>query len=70
MKKMVAIGLLGPVLDQGAGRKRWERWRPTVAVCQHEDLLIGRFGSSTRGDTAALWRRSWKISGMSHPRPR
>jgi transcriptional regulatory protein RtcR len=43
MKKMVAIGLLGPVLDQGAGRKRWERWRPTVAVCQHEDLLIGRF---------------------------
>jgi transcriptional regulatory protein RtcR len=40
---MVSIGLLGPVLDQGGGRKRWERWRPTVAVCQHDDLLIKRF---------------------------
>ncbi len=43
MKETVVIGLLGPVLDQGTGNKRWERWRPTVALCQHEDLLIGRF---------------------------
>jgi transcriptional regulatory protein RtcR len=43
MKRKVAIGLLGPVLDQGTGNKRWERWRPTVALCQHEDLLIDRF---------------------------
>src|SRR5687767_8579083 len=39
----VAIGLLGPVLDSGKGVERWERWRPTVALCQHEDLLISRF---------------------------
>jgi len=43
MKQMVVIGLLGPVLDQGGKNKRWEHWRPTVAVCQHEDLLIKRF---------------------------
>ncbi len=43
MKKMVAIGLLGPVLDNRKGAKRWERWRPSVALCQHEDLLIDRF---------------------------
>lgn len=43
MKNMVAIGLLGPILDQGGGRKRWERWRPSVSVCQHEDLLIRRY---------------------------
>lgn len=44
MKKTVAIGLLGPVLDYfGKGPRRWERWRPSVALCQHEDLLIDRF---------------------------
>jgi transcriptional regulatory protein RtcR len=43
MKSTVTIGLLGPVLDQGTGGKRWERWRPSVAICQHEDLLIKRF---------------------------
>ena len=42
-KRNVVIGLLGPVLDQGKGPDRWERWRPSVAVCQHEDLLISRF---------------------------
>ncbi len=43
MKKTIAIGLLGPVLDEGFSVKRWERWRPTVALCQHEDLLVHRF---------------------------
>jgi transcriptional regulatory protein RtcR len=43
MKNIVTIGLLGPILDHSGGHKRWERWRPTVAVCQHEDLLIKRF---------------------------
>ena len=38
----VAIGLLGTVLDGGQGPKRWERWRPTVALCQQEDLQIDR----------------------------
>ena len=42
-KPTVLIGLLGPVLDGGHGHLRWERWRPTVAVCQQEDLLIDRF---------------------------
>jgi transcriptional regulatory protein RtcR len=42
-RKNVAIGLLGATLDSGKGPERWERWRPTVAVCQHEDLLIHRF---------------------------
>lgn len=42
-KKQVAIGLLGPSLDNGFGADRWERWRPTVSVCQHDDLLVDRF---------------------------
>jgi len=39
----VVIGLLGTTIDRRAGVKRWEGWRPSVAVCQHDDLLIDRF---------------------------
>ncbi|MBL8151581.1 MAG: sigma 54-interacting transcriptional regulator [Blastocatellia bacterium] len=38
----VVIGLLGPTLDSGKGAERWERWRPTVALCRHENFLIKR----------------------------
>ncbi len=38
----VVFSLLGPNLDQGRGPSRWERWRPTVALCQHDDLLLHR----------------------------
>lgn len=37
------FGLLGAKLDSGRGEDRWQRWRPTVALCQHEDLLINRY---------------------------
>jgi len=37
----VVIGLLGATLDRG-GPKRWERWRPTVDVCRHEDFVVDR----------------------------
>ncbi|MBH25155.1 MAG: transcriptional regulator [Myxococcales bacterium] len=39
----VLLGLLGTTLDRGQEITRWERWRPTVALFQHEDLLIDRF---------------------------
>lgn len=41
-RKRVVIGLLGPTLDAGKGQGRWKRWRPTVALCQHEGLRIDR----------------------------
>lgn len=41
--KTVAFSLLGISLDnRGKGKKRWERWRPTVSLCQQDDLLIDR----------------------------
>ena len=40
--KTVTIGFLGSQLDSGAGPGRWEKWRPTVSICQHEDLVIDR----------------------------
>ena len=43
MRKLVVIGFLGTQLDYaGHGSARWERWRPTVALCQQEDLLVHR----------------------------
>ena len=34
--------MLGSTLDQGVDIKRWDRWRPTVAMCRHPDLSIAR----------------------------
>ena len=42
-KRTVVIGFLGATLDSGSGQDRWERWRPSVALCRQEDLLIHRF---------------------------
>ena len=42
-KGTVVIGLLGATLDVGRGPKRWERWRPTVSVCQQADWHVDRF---------------------------
>jgi transcriptional regulatory protein RtcR len=41
--KNIVIGLLGPTLDRGHNADRWTRWRPSVSLCQHEDLLVDRF---------------------------
>ena len=43
MKPTVALGFFGSTLDAGLSEKRWEKWRPSVALCRHEDLLIDRF---------------------------
>src|SRR5579859_6115664 len=42
-KVCVVIGMLGATLDSGSGAERWERWRPTVSICQQETLLVNRF---------------------------
>ncbi len=43
MKRLVVFGQLGTNLDRARSDRRWEVWRPTVAICQQEDLLIDRF---------------------------
>lgn len=42
-KNLIVLGMLGTTLDAGTGPQRWESWRPTVALCSHEDLLVRRF---------------------------
>jgi transcriptional regulatory protein RtcR len=41
-RKTVVIGFLGTQLDSGLGAGRWEKWRPTVSLVQHEDTLVAR----------------------------
>ncbi|MDR2690065.1 MAG: RNA repair transcriptional activator RtcR [Azoarcus sp.] len=46
MKKNVVFGFLGTKLDAmgglGHNPKRWEKWRPTVGLCQQPGLSVGR----------------------------
>ncbi|TBL65415.1 RNA repair transcriptional activator RtcR [Hafnia paralvei] len=43
MKRRVVIGVLGTVLDKrGKRANRWNKWRPTVGLCQQPDLPIDR----------------------------
>ncbi|MEQ8763578.1 MAG: RNA repair transcriptional activator RtcR [Planctomycetota bacterium] len=50
MRRTVAIGLLGVQKDAGGDESRWNRWRPTISLCQHEDLLIDRLELLVQAD--------------------
>lgn len=41
-RRRVVFGFLGTTMDAGKLEARWERWRPTVALCQHEDFVVDR----------------------------
>jgi transcriptional regulatory protein RtcR len=41
-KRTVVIGFLGSQLDSGRGAGRWQKWRPTVSLAMHEDMLVDR----------------------------
>ncbi len=40
-KGYTVVSFLGAQLDRGSG-DRWGSWRPNVAMCQHDDLLVSR----------------------------
>lgn len=56
-KRRVVIGFIGTTMDAGKLDSRWERWRPTVALCQHEDMLVDRLELIHDTHSAALARR-------------
>lgn len=44
MRTNVVIGFLGSTLDASKfGPTRWNKWRPSVGLCMHEDLRVDRF---------------------------
>jgi transcriptional regulatory protein RtcR len=65
-KKLVVIGLLGTQLDRGTGPQRWETWRPTVSLFQHDDLLVSRLDLlHDRKATATAETVAEDIAGVS-----
>ncbi|MGB3110937.1 MAG: RNA repair transcriptional activator RtcR [Psychrobacter alimentarius] len=38
--KTAIIGFLGTTLDNGFSSNRWQRWRPTVSLGLHDELLV------------------------------
>ena len=50
----VLIGILGVKLDGGTLPERWDRWRPTVSLFQHEELLFDRLELLTERQFHAL----------------
>lgn len=53
-KKTVVLGFIGTKLDNGKGANRWERWRPSVALAQHDDVVVDRFDLLYSGPHQAL----------------
>jgi transcriptional regulatory protein RtcR len=41
-RRTVVFSALGTSLDNAKGETRWERWRPNVALCQRDDLVVDR----------------------------
>jgi transcriptional regulatory protein RtcR len=53
-KRTVVIGFVGTQLDSGKGSGRWERWRPTVALTQQDDVIIDRIELLYNGHVESL----------------
>lgn len=64
-RRTVAFGLVGLQLDRRG--KSWDRWRPSVAICQHEDLLIDRFELFYELESAELAERVRSDIGLVSP---
>lgn len=44
MRPTIVLGFVGSTLDASKfGPTRWNKWRPTVSLCMHEDLRVDRF---------------------------
>ncbi|MDR1534971.1 MAG: RNA repair transcriptional activator RtcR [Planctomycetota bacterium] len=44
-RPLVVIGMLGVNLDASSRdrSRRWDKWRPSLSICRHEDLAVDRF---------------------------
>lgn len=53
-KRTVVLGFIGIKLDSGKGQARWSKWRPSVGLTQHEDVVIDRFELMYNGNADTL----------------
>ncbi|MCC2963643.1 RNA repair transcriptional activator RtcR [Massilia sp. IC2-278] len=56
-KKIVVLGFIGTKLDSGKGQARWSKWRPSVGLTQHEDVVIDRFELMYNGNVETLLKQ-------------
>jgi len=56
-KKNVVFSFLGTNLDRGFDHRRWEKWRPTVSLCQQEEFLVDRLELVYQGNFGTLAER-------------
>ena len=56
-RPVVGLGILGNVLDQGFGARRWSRWRPTVDLSRQTILGLNRYHLVAQDRFAELSRR-------------
>lgn len=66
-KKTVVIGFVGTQLDNGKDSTRWEKWRPTVALAQREELVIDRFELLYNGGYGTLVEQIGQDIGTVSP---
>ncbi|MBK1790819.1 RNA repair transcriptional activator RtcR [Persicirhabdus sediminis] len=57
MKQRVVFGFLGTKLDRGSGPERWDKWRPNVSLCSHEDEIVHRLELFHDHHSSSLARR-------------
>jgi len=68
MKKLVVIGFVGVSLDAGKRDKRWERWRPSVALAMQPAYAVDRFELLHDKRSLALAERIAADVAMVSPR--
>ncbi len=42
-QKTIVLGSLGTNLDRHPGKDRWHKWRPSIAICQQQDLVVDEY---------------------------
>lgn len=65
-RKITVLGFLGTQLDSGLGTSRWDKWRPTVSLAQHDDLQVDTMALfHGRSHTALIERVKEDVVGAS-----
>ena len=58
--------VIGTQLDNGKGSARRQKWRPTVAQTEHEDVVIDRLELLYNGEPTALLDQVMQDIGTVH----
>ena len=53
-RRTVAFGIVGSKLDQAPRGRRWDWWRPSVALCLQDDLVVDRYELFHMEESAGL----------------